>query len=500
MKRTIPLAFLFLLFFLMAQAQTDQTEKAFEKEFQSFMDSIVSVHQQFLSENDSLFLEFLRSSWNSYKTIIPDKKEENKPVVQPRMQEDSASFELHSEKPAQLSTPAQQPANKDSFNIEKPEILLSRAVMKEINYYGVKASLYFFPDRIPSLDQVSNQGIASFFREMASNKEWDFNLTQLHQLKHEHNLNDWGYYCLLKKASTCFFEDQNEQILFTWYMLLKSNYDVRTGYSGNDILLLLPTLQQIYNVPFLNLKGKNYYLLNGHTENPKSVFTYDSSYPASNRIFSLLLDEYPLIDPIPVSKTLHYMEEDIRLQINISMIDFFSGIPLCSMQTYFRPLLKPDTWAPIDSFLVPRLSSKTDREKIDVLLDFIQTAIPYETDQQQFGKERYLFAEECLFYPYADCEDRTILMAQMVKHYTKLNSIALEFPGHVVLAVDFGENEKGTFINYLGKKYIICDPTYIHARSGMLPDELKNTKAMVIDWDGISDLPKITDAHQPVKE
>ena len=135
---------------------------------------------------------------------------------------------------------------------------------------------------------------------------------------------------------------------------------------------------------------------------------------------------------------------------------------------------------PVDSVIRPLISEKTNKEKIDVLLDFIQQAIPYQTDQEQFGKEKYMFAEECLFYPYSDCEDRTVLLAQMVKHYTNLPSIAVEFPEHVALAVDLGEDGQGTFIRHKGKKYIICDPTYINAKSGMLPDEFKDVKPKIV--------------------
>ncbi|MGV8091360.1 MAG: hypothetical protein AB2L24_05775 [Mangrovibacterium sp.] len=485
MQKTIVIIILLLLSVLSSHAQTDSVFQSFEKEFQSFLDSIEQDHKQFLSENDSIFMEFLQLSWKSYNSVIPETKEEWKPVVQPVIQKDSVVFELNSETAVRPAVPGEKQIERDSVQITSPETLLSKAAMKEVNYYGLKANLCYYTDQIPALKQVSNQGIASFFYQMASAKEWDFNLDRLQQLKQKSHLNDWGFFCLVKKASECFFENQNEQKLFTWYMLLKSNYEIKTGYCGNDILIMLPAVQQIYNTPFLNVKGKNYYLLDHPMENSQSIFTYDSSYPGTKKIFSFHMNEYPLFELIPISKTIIYKEKKIELQIDISMIDFFSTIPFCPLATYFHPHLKPAVWAPLDSLFISLFINKTKREKIDILLDFIQTAIPYQTDQQQFGKERYLFAEECLFYPYADCEDRTILLAQMVRHYTGLSSVALDFPGHVALAVNLGENETGTFIRYTEQKFVICDPTYIHAKSGMLPDEFKNAKALIIDWDSI---------------
>ena len=125
---------------------------------------------------------------------------------------------------------------------------------------------------------------------------------------------------------------------------------------------------------------------------------------------------------------------------------------------------------------------KTNVEKINILLAFIQKAIPYRTDQEQFGKERYMFAEECLFYPFSDCEDRTVLLSQLVKYFTGLPCIGLEFNDHITLAVNFPEEVKGTYILYQGQKFFICDTTYINAKSGMLPPDLEKEKPLVITF------------------
>ena len=91
-----------------------------------------------------------------------------------------------------------------------------------------------------------------------------------------------------------------------------------------------------------------------------------------------------------------------------------------------------------------------------------------------------MFAEECLYYPYSDCEDRAVLLAQLVKHYTGLPSIGLEFKEHVTLAVYFPGEEYGNYVVFEGKKYFICDSTYINATSGMIPGDLKLEKPKVI--------------------
>ena len=122
-----------------------------------------------------------------------------------------------------------------------------------------------------------------------------------------------------------------------------------------------------------------------------------------------------------------------------------------------------------------------DELRVNILLDFIQHALSYATDDKQFGYENYLFPEETLHYPSIDCEDRSILLSQLVKHYTGLNCIGLTYPGHVTLAVNFPNSMEGSYVNYEGKRYYICDPTYIGAKPGMLMPEFKNENPEIIE-------------------
>lgn len=60
----------------------------------------------------------------------------------------------------------------------------------------------------------------------------------------------------------------------------------------------------------------------------------------------------------------------------------------------------------LDKVFTPIFKATSNRAKVDILLSFIQGSVVYKTDQEQFGKERYMLAEECLYYPYSGCVDR----------------------------------------------------------------------------------------------
>ena len=54
------------------------------------------------------------------------------------------------------------------------------------------------------------------------------------------------------------------------------------------------------------------------------------------------------------------------------------------------------------------------------------------------------------------------------------------YPGHLATAVRFTETVKGDNVYANGKRYVICDPTYIGAPVGMTMPNMDNSQAKVI--------------------
>ena len=61
-----------------------------------------------------------------------------------------------------------------------------------------------------------------------------------------------------------------------------------------------------------------------------------------------------------------------------------------------------------------------------------------------------------------------------------LDVVLLEYPNHMATAVCFDENIDGDYITVSGKKYIICDPTYIGASIGMCMEQFKEVSPQII--------------------
>jgi len=238
-----------------------------------------------------------------------------------------------------------------------------------------------------------------------------------------------------------------------------------------------------YNSYFIS-NNKKYFIIpfNSQKGDVESVRSYDGEYPSELSRLSLYFQNLPSFTNMPAYREVQYHDDTITLAYNSNLKDYYSSYPECDLSVYFPPPLSNIAISSLSEYIVPKLKNKTEVEKVNFLLDFIQYAIDYKTDVEQFGSENYLFAEESIFYPYADCEDRAVLLAQLVKHFLGLKTIAIIYPGHVSLGVNINETIDGTSVVYDNHNYYIADPTYIGAKIGMVMPEYENTTPEVIEF------------------
>jgi len=126
------------------------------------------------------------------------------------------------------------------------------------------------------------------------------------------------------------------------------------------------------------------------------------------------------------------------------------------------------------------IEGKKEVEAVNMLLNFVQTGFGYSSDQDQFGYERPLYPDETFYYPYCDCEDRSILFSCLVRELVGLDVVLLSYPGHVTTAVHFNEPVKGDYLLVGDEKYVICEPTWPGASVGLCADKFKEKKPIVM--------------------
>ncbi len=251
------------------------------------------------------------------------------------------------------------------------------------------------------------------------------------------------------------------------YILTQSGYKVRIGRTESQLRILLSSDSTIYSTTYLYIGGVQFYLLQG--TNGKPIFVCDFEFPGES-IFSMKIDQLP---KLPINKVAgrelqakKYSNTKVVVNHNRNLLDFLATFPYCSIENYavtsFDKLTK--------EVLYPVLKKAIDKLPEDVaaniLINFAQTAFEYKVDQEQFGYERPLFADETLYYPYSDCEDRALLFATLVRDLMGLDVVLLDYPDHIATAVHFTQDIQGDYMTVDGKKYLICDPTYVGANIG----------------------------------
>lgn len=467
---------------------------------------------QFVSEEDKKFVAFLKEEWKRYNLMEgikrdtvpkppvipvykPDVKEE--PIIE-EVPEDTLSqtpkLPVKIEEPKlEEEIPKVKPFERDepSADIDVPNIDYSKLPFKtNINFFGEQKNLRYTKNFDFYLnDEISNESIAQFWISLSS-INYNGILQQFEYYKEEMTLNDWGYIQLVNELTKILYPNhRNERHLVAWFFLLKSGYQVKVGFINQEIYLFFPALQNIFDWAYL--KSNSYhprlYILdldNMDRQKSGSLYTYDEDYPGADKILDMSISKFPKINSNYSNRLfrweLRHQQYEIDIKYNLGFIEYTKDYPYSDFSIYFNSEVSPIFKSDIITKFKKLVKDKSEKEAADLLLAFVQKSFGYKTDGPQFGREKPLFPEETIYYPYSDCEDRSVLFSFLVRNVLGLKLIGINYPGHIATAVKFNEDVEGKKITYNGDQYTICDPTYIGASVGMeMPGYGNKTKDFI---------------------
>jgi hypothetical protein len=484
MKKNTVLIISILLITVSASAQFDSIVNTFQQDFDQFRQDIEKEHRQFLNKNDSVFAKFLKDSWEDFEVFYKEVQEPPKPVVQPKMQEepvpepkelkpappDSAKIQIMPDEKIE-KTPEKTPA-------EAPENF-GRAMI-HFDFYGAETETVY-PGNLPVAEQIDEETIEMYFEKACNLVAVHDLVEELQQKKKRMRLNDWGYYKLVEVTARLLEPVEHRQVLLTWVLMLKSGYNAKVGFNTAGIYLMFPAREEIFSSLYFTMDGTPYYIQTNWGKNKPlpQMRVHRANYPGNKRL-SMRLTEIPLLGEKPVEREIHFQGDTIRVTSNEYLARFYNDYPLCNLEVFFSTPLSGSIIQPVERCFFSKFSGKTDFEKVALLLNFVQNAFEYKTDGDQFGREKYFFPDEVFYYPFSDCEDRSVLFARLVKHFTERDCIGLDFPGHVNTAVHFYEEVDGSFIEVDNKKFMVCDPTYQNAPVGYLDARYKKYQPGIV--------------------
>jgi len=322
----------------------------------------------------------------------------------------------------------------------------------------------------------------------------------LSERKH-HNFADWAYYQMLIQLTDKFYgKGTNEAILVRAFLYSQSGYKMRLGHDGTRLYMLIASRHYIYGKEYTYMDGESFYLLDG--KGLANIKMCEAAFPKESSL-SLQMTAVQELSanfmPERTIKSLFNPDFCFTIKSNKNYIDFYETYPASTVNNNFmtrwamyanNPLEKT-----ITDQLYPQMQAKlqglSKTEAVQQLLWWMQgdtypsmeehtNCFKYEYDENVWGRDRAFFGEETLFYPYCDCEDRSILLSHLIRDLVGLDVVLVYYPGHLAMAVHFDEDVEGDYVMCNGKKFIICDPTFIGSRLGDTMTTVKGLKTTVI--------------------
>ncbi|MBR1929042.1 MAG: hypothetical protein IJ834_04800 [Paludibacteraceae bacterium] len=432
------------------------------------------------------FANYMKTAWQKADRQAPiPMPEKPEPIVQPK-KEDTEEPTIPQEVKVIPPAPAPEPYVKPEpvIPVEKTEKSKSPATM--FLFYDTPCSVHFDKSMKFTVADATEASASAAWEKLAT-KSYDALLADCIGLRDRMHLSDWGYIRMLQVMTESFLGNKNEAILLQMYLLTQSGYRVRIARTDERWVLLVPFTTDIYNYSFIQKGGVKYYVID-KAEGRRQFFVFDREFP-NEKTASVRMSQAPVLAQSATRpRTLQskkYPEIKLTLAENQNLIDFYNDYPVSSDWNYYsNASISPDVKKTLYATLKPLLQGKDKKTAANMLLNFVQTAFEYKTDQQQFGYERPLFADETLYYPFCDCEDRSIFYSILVKELLDLDVVLLNYPEHLATAVCFPDGQAyGSFLNYNKKKYTVCDPTYIGSSVGDCMPQYKTTQPTIVKID-----------------
>lgn len=485
--------------------------EAYKKQQQLGTQKIKAEFKEYKDKQDQEFADFLKGQWSEFDTFrgkvrIKEPKPRQIPVVIPAAPVSPAAAPVVKvPAPSVPGVPAPvAPAPAPIVKIPviqpvvppppppQPKPIPLAEDMLEIMFYGNAVRFTFDPQwKNYRLSGGAKPEAMSAFWTMMSGSKYEATIQAINSSRRELKLDDWGGVTLWRAVvQTLQPERKSEQNLLLWYFLVKSGYDVRMGYAGNDVHLFVAMKQPVYATKFTKVGDQTYYaaLAADHGDSIRSFYTYEASYPNKLKPLDIKTASTGFTKTVSAKRVLAFEYKGKNINLNVPydrrLVEYLESFPQSEFELYFdtdgSSLARDGLLAELKKYT----STMAEEEAVDFLLAFVQKAFAYKTDNEQFGRERYFFVEESLHFPYNDCEDRSVMFAWLVRELVGLKVIGLLYPGHMTTAVAL-KHVKPEFstVAYRGNQFVIADPTYIGATIGIpMPSysKLKPNRVVVI--------------------
>lgn len=498
-----------------ASAQQDEQDKhqpanaGLNESFESFRKGLHSGFDNFRNDLLKNYDRFLGDTWSKFESFRGiDRYPRPKPERLPRPEE---TVPMGSEVEQTPVIPSETPPvasphdpavslAEDDPSAGTPSATTPNGAPAEKDRSAFAFRFYDLECNLPGMERMEWKKCPTGRREKDYAARWrwfeqahvaETLLPHLKTYMRDHQLNDWLAVELVRAYVNSRLSEATSavRISLSQYLLAYLGIDARIAQtSDGHPFLMLPFNQTIYARTFLVQDGTKFYLFADKdapfsaSDNPR-YYTY--SLPANvphGRAIDPTIHKGLNLPAKPCRFSIEYGGLKITGEWNRHLKSVLYRYPQMELSSYANSTADERLRASIVRQLKSQLSGKSTAEAVNSLLQFVQHAFDYATDDRQHGFEKPYFFEELLFYPQCDCEDRSVFYSYLLKEVLALECHIISYPGHACVSVCLNnESGQGTYYVYQGNPFYISDPTYIGAVTGMCMPQFKD-ESPVIEW------------------
>ena len=472
-------------FFILLLCSSSMMAQNTNSDYQAFRKGVLGSYNSFRETILEDYAEYLQGVWDEYEQFRGIRRDkEPKPSIAPK-----ADVKPQDVTPV-LSNPEVkpivQPVPTDNPITVKP-IAPSTLPNMSFPFYGMKLSTVLC--HVQTVEGVEHQAIAKGWNAYRQDRVMKDIIRSLQSLAMTYGLNDWFTFELVRYYTEASCKNPVSKIVLQHFLLVNMGYDVRLASCGDQLLLLVPFNQQVYERSYLVIDGKKYYAFyDDSTSKIQNTGVYTCRLPNATdkgRNIDLTMRGGHLGIKTGVSHRFSLSDGKISLQgsVDAGTMEAIRRYPQTDIPFYAMSTIDANFHQSLLAQVSEQIRGCSEKESVSKILHFVQYAFDYATDGEQHGYEKPYFIEENFYYPKTDCEDRAILFAFLVRNVLGLAVHLVQYPGHECTAVNFKTTQmNGDGYMYKGKAFYICDPTYIGASIGQCMPNYRNLKSIVEQW------------------
>jgi len=492
----------------------------FGKEFDKFRDEAEAAYESFREQCNAEYAQFLKEAWEAFNSMPgaprPKDQERLPQTIVNKLKDaghNATEASTTPRKDAQVPVSEVIAAPKTASAGRRPQPIgdlqitdnpmndpeAEKPVSEQVKgfhsfqFYGTQMTVRT-PKKKLMLPDTNGETIAEAWKTCSTAKktkrQYNELLSDCLWLRDKYHLCDWAYLQMLQTMTESYLGEGNAAVFLMAYLYCQSGYQMRMAEAKGRLVMLYASEHGIYEHSFFNIDGQHFYPY-GQKESLGRISICNHGFP-KEQAMSLLVPEEPLFDSqkpqIRKIQSQEFPDVAIQVSVNRNLLDFFDTYPSSNLNNnfltrwamYANTPLDEDVKEQIYPMLRKSLQGLSERDAVCRLLSLIQSGIVYQYDEDIWGYDRPFFAEETLFYPYADCEDRSILFSRLVRDLLGLKAVLIYYPNHLASAVCFNEVVTGDYVQLGKDRYMICDPTNYVAAPGVTMEGMDNSLAKVI--------------------